>query len=179
MGKTPRLAFNYECSFTNREPFARLKNKRRMEQAGSRSNQRPRPSRRDNPLVHVEANAVPVELLLCPKPCLSQTVPERAQNGTQPDCPEPCPEVLSIIVIGDNQARFGTRPSRVPNCAQSPGTVWDTHRVSQTMPRHGLGQGTVWDTHRVSQTMQARFGTKHGLGRNKNSVPGATSSLIL
>ncbi|KAI8497107.1 hypothetical protein Bbelb_250560, partial [Branchiostoma belcheri] len=43
--------------------------------------------------------------LLCPKPCLSQTVPERAQNGTRPDGPEPCPEVLSIIVIGGT--RFG------------------------------------------------------------------------
>ncbi|KAI8482146.1 chloride channel [Branchiostoma belcheri] len=70
-------------------------------------------------------HAMNEETLLCPKPCLSQTVPERAQNGTQPDCPEPCPE---------NCARSGTvRDS--PRVSQNV----DTRRVSQTMPRHGLG----------------------------------------
>ncbi|KAI8505870.1 hypothetical protein Bbelb_162230 [Branchiostoma belcheri] len=75
----------------------------------------------------------------CPKPCLSQTVPGWAQNGTQHDCPEPCPEVLSIIVIGGTrnglgqghhvsrtvlspQARFGTRAECPKPC---PGMVWD------------------------------------------------------
>ncbi|KAI8480735.1 hypothetical protein Bbelb_415280 [Branchiostoma belcheri] len=60
--------------------------------------------------------------------------PGRAQNGTQPDSPEPCPKVLSIIVIGGTshgfgkghrvfrtvlspKSSFGTRPSRVQNCA--------------------------------------------------------------
>ncbi|KAI8490243.1 hypothetical protein Bbelb_319810 [Branchiostoma belcheri] len=95
--------------------------------------------------------------LLCPKLCPSHSVPEQAQSGTRPDCPELCPEALSII----NCVRSGTvrdSPPRVPECRFSPGTVWDTHRVSQTMPKHGLGQGI-----RVSQTMlspQARFGTR-------------------
>ncbi|KAI8509470.1 hypothetical protein Bbelb_133180 [Branchiostoma belcheri] len=72
--------------------------------------------------------------LLCPKLCPSHSVPERAQNGTQPDCPEPCPE--------------------------SPGTVRDTRRVSQTVPGHGLGQGNCCVPNRaLSQTMPG-----HGLG---------------
>ncbi|KAI8482821.1 hypothetical protein Bbelb_394830 [Branchiostoma belcheri] len=50
-------------------------------------------------------------------------------------CPKLCP------------VRHGSGQSpRVPNCTQSEGTVWDTRRVSQIMPRHGLGQGTVRDT---------------------------------
>ncbi|KAI8494487.1 hypothetical protein Bbelb_277130 [Branchiostoma belcheri] len=49
-------------------------------------------------------------------------------------CPKLCP------------VRHGSGQSpHVPNCAQSQGTVWDTRRVSQIMPRHGLGQGTVRD----------------------------------
>ncbi|KAI8484434.1 hypothetical protein Bbelb_378670 [Branchiostoma belcheri] len=113
--------------------------------------------------------------LLCPEPCPSHSVPERAQNGTQPDCPGPCPEALSIIVIGGNLqnctcVRSGTvldSPPRVPECRFSPGTVWDTRRVSP---------GTVWDTRRVSQTMPSMVWDKasacpelcsvsrHGLG---------------
>ncbi|KAI8491270.1 hypothetical protein Bbelb_309030 [Branchiostoma belcheri] len=69
-----------------------------------------------------------------------------AQNGAQPDCPEPCLEVLSIIVIGGTRHGLGQGLYlHVQNCAQSPGTFWDMHRVSQTVPVHGLGQGTVWD----------------------------------
>ncbi|KAI8482574.1 hypothetical protein Bbelb_397220 [Branchiostoma belcheri] len=80
---------------------------------------------------------------LCPVLCPLRHGMGRAQNGTQPDCPKLCPGVLSIIVI---------------ECRFSPGTVWDTRRVSQTMPKHGLGQGI-----RVSRTVlspQARFGTR-------------------
>ncbi|KAI8511943.1 hypothetical protein Bbelb_110430 [Branchiostoma belcheri] len=40
------------------------------------------------------------------------------------------------------------------------GTVWDTRRLSQTMPGHGFGQGTVWDTRKLSQTMPG-----HSLGQ--------------
>ncbi|KAI8484435.1 hypothetical protein Bbelb_378680 [Branchiostoma belcheri] len=55
------------------------------------------------------SQTVPVPNRSCPKPCLSQTMPEwpeRTQNGTQHDCPEPCPEVMSIIVIGGTRHGF-------------------------------------------------------------------------
>ncbi|KAI8514167.1 hypothetical protein Bbelb_084910 [Branchiostoma belcheri] len=112
-------------------------------------------------------------MLLCPKPCLSQTVPGRAQNGTQPDCPEPCPEVLSIIVIGGTRhglghglrvsrtvlspkARFGTRtgcPKPCPATVIGLGvglvtyytTVQETHPYSHNSPpvRRGTSRRPV------------------------------------
>ncbi|KAI8482820.1 hypothetical protein Bbelb_394820 [Branchiostoma belcheri] len=65
---------------------------------------------------------------------LSRTVPDRAQFWTH----------KGLVVSQTVPVPFRT--------------VWDTRRVSQTMPKHGLGQGI-----RVSQTMlspQARFGTR-------------------
>ncbi|KAI8510804.1 hypothetical protein Bbelb_117200 [Branchiostoma belcheri] len=67
---------------------------------------------------------------------------QRAQNGTQPDSSEPCPNVLSIIGIGGTghdleqvhhvsgtvlslQELFGTRAECPLRC---PGTVWDKAR---------------------------------------------------
>ncbi|KAI8516318.1 hypothetical protein Bbelb_048990 [Branchiostoma belcheri] len=85
---------------------------------------------------------------MCPKLCPSHSVPERSQNGTQPDCPEPCRKCCTVM----------DSPPRVPECRFSPGTVWDTRRVSQTMRKHILGQGI-----RVSRTVlspQAQFGTR-------------------
>ncbi|KAI8489003.1 Amyloid protein-binding protein 2, partial [Branchiostoma belcheri] len=80
-------------------------------------------------------------------PVVSQTVPGRAQNGTQHDCPEPCPEVLSIIVIGGTRHGLG-----------------QGHRVSRTVlsPRARFG---------------TRFGTRHGLGHNRATSPTGTGAI--
>ncbi|KAI8494963.1 Cysteine-rich secretory protein 2 [Branchiostoma belcheri] len=71
-------------------------------------------------------------------------------------------------------ARFGTRHPRVPNGAQSPGTVRDTRRVSQTVPGHGLGQG-----HRVSRTVRdlrhELCPVRHGSGQSPR-VPNCAQS---
>ncbi|KAI8484952.1 hypothetical protein Bbelb_373590 [Branchiostoma belcheri] len=83
------------------------------------------------------SQTVPVPNRACSKPCLSQTVPARAQNGTQPDCPEPCPEVLSIIVIGGTRHDLG-QGHRVSRPVLSPQARFGT--------RHGLGHNTPTPT---------------------------------
>ncbi|KAI8484875.1 hypothetical protein Bbelb_374720 [Branchiostoma belcheri] len=109
------------------------------------------------------SQTVPVPNRACPKPCLPQTMPERTQNGTQHNSPEPCPEVLSIIVIGGARHGLGQghRVSRTVLCPQArfctraecpkpcPGIVWDKAIACPelcSVPRRGLEQGTVWDT---------------------------------
>ncbi|KAI8488063.1 hypothetical protein Bbelb_341810 [Branchiostoma belcheri] len=47
-------------------------------------------------------------------------------NGTQPDCPEPCPEVLSIIVIGGTRHGLG-QDHRVSRTVLSPQARFGTH----------------------------------------------------
>ncbi|KAI8516751.1 hypothetical protein Bbelb_053320 [Branchiostoma belcheri] len=104
-----------------------------------------------------------VMLLLCPKPCLSQTVLERAQNGTQPDCPKSCPEALSIIVIGGTRHDLG-QGIRVSRTVLSPQARFET---CDECPKPCLGMncarsGTVRDSSRVCRNVdlqQARFGT--------------------
>ncbi|KAI8494089.1 chloride channel [Branchiostoma belcheri] len=80
---------------------------------------------------HTNDRRLNEQTLLCPNPCLSQTVPGRAQNGTQPDCPELSPEVLSIIVIGGTRHGLG-QGHRVSRTVLSPqarfGTRTDTNR---------------------------------------------------
>ncbi|KAI8507085.1 hypothetical protein Bbelb_155240 [Branchiostoma belcheri] len=59
--------------------------------------------------------------------------------GTEWDTALVCSELCPV--------RHGSGQSpRFPDCRLAPGTVWDTRRVSQTVPRHCLGQGTDWDT---------------------------------
>ncbi|KAI8488918.1 hypothetical protein Bbelb_334360 [Branchiostoma belcheri] len=85
----------------------------------------------------------------------------QARSGTHAECPRPCPGMVSDKAIACPELtewdkalvcpelcpiRHGSGQSpRVPNCAQYPGTVWDTCRVSQ-----------AW------------FGTRHGLGHNND-----------
>ncbi|KAI8496774.1 scavenger receptor [Branchiostoma belcheri] len=57
----------------------------------------------------------------------------------------PCVSRVCPIRHGSGQS------SRVPECRFTPSTVWDTRRVSQTVPRHGLEQGTVWDTTKATR----------------------------
>ncbi|KAI8487312.1 hypothetical protein Bbelb_351100 [Branchiostoma belcheri] len=101
---------------------------------------------------------------------VSQTVlSPQARFGTRAECPRPCPNMVWDKAIACPEltewdkalvcpelcpVRHGSGQSpRVPNCAQSPGTVWDTRRVSQIMPRHETPEMNIIQHGLVARTI--------------------------